>query len=222
MGKRKKKWLSVLLAVMMAFGITGCGGLEKEASDYVQANLDLVFQGETQGAKQFISASDADLELMYKNGIQAFVEDYLMGGVETETDFTGTYGKLVEQIFSVLKYQVGEAEKTDKDTYELTVTYRPVNVFTTFVPELREEAKKLEKDAAEGKYSGTDEEIQARMLLDYMNHSYALLERAYLNMEYGEQEEFTFTVTAKKKKDISLEKDEINTFIERILELDKL
>lgn len=216
-----RKWM--VLALALALLLAGCGrGMEKLAAEYVQADLDLVFQGETQGAKKFIDASKTDLEQVYVNGINAFVQNYLMGGVETDTDFSTTYGKTVEQIFTVQKYQVGEAKRTGKHTYEVPVTYRPVNVFTIFIPELREEAAKIEADAAAGKYSGTEEEIQKAMILDYMTHAYTLLERAYMEMEHGEEETFTFTVTAENKKKISMDEAEINTFIERILELDKL
>lgn len=220
---RKRRVIAAVLGLVMLLGLSGCSkDLGKEAAEYVQADLDLIFQGETQGAKKFLDASSQDLEAVYVNGINAFVTNYLMGGVETETDFSTTYGAMTEQIFSVMKYQVEEAEKKENDTYEVTVTYQPSNVFTLFIPMLQEESEKIEADAAAGKYSGTEEEVQAAMLLDYMNHSYNLLQSAYMDMEYGEQEEFTFTVTAKNKNEISMEEDEINTFIERILELDKL
>ena len=97
-----------------------------------------------------------------------------------------------------------------------------MNVFTIFIPELKEEAARIEKDAADGKYEGTDEEIQKSMLLDYMTRSYTLLESAYLDMEYGEEEEFVFTVYVGEDGAPTMEEEELNRFIERILELDKL
>lgn len=224
--KRKKAVLSLILAVVLAIGLGGCGvhASQEKAREYVQANLDLVFQGETQGAKKFLAASEADLNKMYEKGIQAFVANYLIGEgeIETEADFTDAFGELVEQIFAVQKYQIKESKKTGKDTWEVTVVYRPVNVFTTFIPELQKAGEQIQADAEAGEYSGTDEEIRKSMLFDYMNQSYTLLKNAYLHMEYGEQEKFIFTVTEKKKNQISMDGDELNRFIERILELDKL
>lgn len=224
--KRKKTVLPLMIVVVLAMGIGGCGSrdLEEKAREYVQANLDLVFQGETIGAKKILSASEADLKKVYQNGIRAFVANYLIGEgeIETEMDFSDAFGELVEQIFAVQKYQIKESKKTGKDTCEVTVNYRPVNIFTTFIPELQKAGEQIEADVKAGKYSGSDEEIQKSMLYDYMNQSYTLLKNAYLHMEYGNQEEFTFTVTKKKKNQISMNEEELNSFIERILELDKV
>lgn len=214
---------AVVLLLAIVLGIRGCfGGKEVDAAGYVQADLDLIFQGETQEAKKFIDASASNLDKVYDNGISTFVENYLTGGVDTQGQFASTYEYLIKQIFATMKYQVGEAKKTGRDTYEVPVEYQPVNVFTQFIPELQEEARRIEQDAADGKYTGTDEEIQKSMIVDYMSHSYTLLESAYLDMEYGAQEEFVFTVTAKNADSLSMDEEEINSFIEHILELDKL
>ncbi|MCI8640106.1 MAG: hypothetical protein HFG41_13460 [Coprococcus sp.] len=211
----------VLLLFVIVIGARSCAGKSVDAAGYVQADLDLIFQGETKGAKEFLGASHADLDKVYDNGISAFVQNYLTGGADTQGQFSATYEYLVKEIFRCMKYQVGEAKETEEGTYEVPVTYCPVNVFTTFIPELKEEAARIEKDAADGKYEGTDEEIKKSMLLDYMTHSYTLLESAYLDMEYGEREEFVFTVHEKDGLP-AMEEEEISRFIERILELDKL
>ena len=73
--------------------------MQKQAEKYVQANLDLTFQGQTQEAKEILGASDSDLKKVYENGINAFVQDCLLNGVETENDFSETYGVLIKEIF---------------------------------------------------------------------------------------------------------------------------
>ena len=214
---------AIVLILAVVLGIRGCGGEKRiDAAGYVQADLDLIFQGETIEAQKFIDASARDLDKVYDNGISAFVENYLTGGAATEGQFADTYEYLIKHIFASVKYQVGDATKAQKGVYKVTVKYQPVNVFTQFIPELQKEAEQIEQDAKDGKYTGTDEEIKKSMLLDYMNRSYALLESAYLDMEYGEQEEFVFTVTAQNDGSASMDEEEINSFIEHILELDKL
>mgnify|MGYP000215995691 CR=1 FL=1 len=69
---------------------------------------------------------------------------------------------------------------------------------------------------------GTDEEIKEAMVLDYMTGAYSLLRSSYLDMQYGEKQEYTFTVTQKGRNTWSIGDEELNGFIERILELDKL
>lgn len=216
---------SLAVLVILCFlltGVLGCGDKSEEAAGYVQADLDLIFQGETQGAKAYLDASNKDLKEIYENGITAFVETYLTDTDESQKGLTETYSYLVKQIFITMRYKIGEVEKTDKNTYKVEVKYEPVDVFTTFIPELQKETARIEEDAKNGKYEGTDEEIQEAMLSEYLTNSYSLLEDAYRNLEYLEQKTYTFTVTGKGKNTFSMDEDEINTFIVRILALDKL
>ena len=164
---KKKKAGSVFLAVLLLVTLlAGCGINEGKAEKYVQANLDLTFQGQTQEAKEILGASDSDLKKVYENGINAFVQDCLLNGVETENDFSETYGVLIKEIFSSARYQVSGVKKTGSKTCEVTVKYQPVDVFTRFMPKLKEESEKIQADKDAGKYSGTDEEIKEAMVLD--------------------------------------------------------
>ena len=218
---KKRKAGSVFLAVLLLTTLlAGCGINEGKAEKYVQANLDLTFQGQTQEAKEILGASDSDLKKVYENGINAFVQDCLLNGVETENDFSETYGVLIKEIFSSARYQVSGVKKTGSKTCEVTVKYQPVDVFTRFMP--KEESEKIQADKDAGKYSGTDEEIKEAMVLDYMTGAYSLLRSSYLDMQYGEKQEYTFTVTQKGRNTWSIGDEELNGFIERILELDKL
>ena len=212
---KKRKAGSVFLAVLLLTTLlAGCGINEGKAEKYVQANLDLTFQGQTQEAKEILGASDSDLKKVYENGINAFVQDCLLNGVETENDFSETYGVLIKEIFSSARYQVSGVKKTGSKTCEVTVKYQPVDVFTRFMPKLKEESEKIQAD----KDAGNKE----AMVLDYMTGAYSLLRSSYLDMQYGEKQEYTFTVTQKGRNTWSIGDEELNGFIERILELDKL
>lgn len=219
--KKIKAFLAGILACVCMIG--GCGADEsKKAEDYVQATLDLTFQGEVEGAKRFFGASDEELEQVYENGITAFVTGYLTGGVDTGNLFTGTYGYIMKEIFSVAKYQIVSTEKKDANTYEVTVKYQPVDVFLKFIPQLQKEADQIEKAAKNGKYEGTKAEQQYNMMYDYLNHSYDYLESAYLDMEYLEEKTHKFTVKVEEGKIPQMLEDEINSFIEGFLALDKV
>ena len=214
---------ALLLLTGVILGMKSCKvSLADDAAGYVQADLNLIFQGETQDAERYLHASAADLKKIHENGVAAFVENYLTGGIETETDVSWKYTRLAEELFMTMKYEVGEAKQTDEDTYEVAVKYQPVDVFTNAMPQIAAEAARIEEAAQEGVYEGKDAEIQAMMNLEYLNHAYEYLESAYLEMGYGEREEFTFTVTVGEKNALSMDETEINTFIERILALDKL
>lgn len=217
---KKRRFICYLLIGILLL-LTGCKS-ELKASEYVQANLDLLFQGETEGAKAFINASTSELEDMYDNGIYAFVESYLTSGVDDEGEYTDYFAYIVKEIFMTMRYQVGEAKKIDADTYEVEVKYNPVNVFTLFIEAVGALSAELEDRIESGYYEGTEEEQEQLMLIDYLETSYVLLGEAYLQMEYDEQETFTFTVTRGEANVPELGEKEINEFIECILALDKL
>lgn len=217
---KKRSFLCYLLMVLL-FLLAGCKS-ELKAREYVQANLDLVFQGETDGAKAFLDASDSDLKQMYENGIYAFVEGYLTSGVDNEGEYTDYFAYLVKEIFLTMRYQVEEAEKVDTDTYQVDVKYRPVNVFSIFIEGVSALSTELEERLDSGYYEGTKEEQEQLMLIDYLESSYVLLGESYLQMEYGEEQTFTFTVTRNGTNTPQLDEKEINEFIECILALDKM
>lgn len=111
----KRRCLAVIMLIcVLASGMTGCSQNAEDASAYVQADLDLIFQGEKEGAKQFIEASDKELEEMYENGITAFVENYLTGTDDSQQTLTESYAYLVKEIFRAMRYQVGEGKKKRK------------------------------------------------------------------------------------------------------------
>lgn len=202
--------------------LTGCGKKDLKAAEYVRADLELIFQGETQEAKEFLDASSSDLRKVYENGIQSFVENYLIIDTDEESGNISAYSYYVEEIFRTMKYQVGEAVEKDKDTYEVTVTYQPADVFVRFAEKLQEESAKIQQKQEEGQYTGTEEEQKQAMLEEYVTASYELLGESYSQMQYKEAEEFTFTVTRSEKNQPQMSENEINQFIAQILLLDKL
>lgn len=215
----KKIVCYLLFAIIL---LTGCGKKDLKAAEYVRADLELIFQGETQEAKEFLDASSSDLRKVYENGIQSFVENYLIIDTDEESGNISAYSYYVEEIFRTMKYQVGEAVEKDKDTYEVTVSYQPADVFVRFTEKLQEESAKIQQKQEEGQYTGTEEEQKQAMLEEYVTASYELLGESYSQMQYKAAEEFTFTVTRSEKNQPQMSENEINQFIVQILLLDKL
>ena len=213
---------SLILVVLLGIiGMTGCGKITAaEAERYVQANLDLIFQGELKEAREFIEASDGDLRTIHDNGIQAFVEMYIM---DNQGESTGSerYMDMVDDVFQAMKYRIEKTKETKSGTYEVLVEYRPVTLFEIFTEKLKEETNKIVEAEKNGEYQGTDEEKQYSMLMDYMIHSYELFEESYLSMEYEEMEEFTFTVKKGSEGKPVMDEEEINSFIRKIMKIEK-
>lgn len=219
--KKKIAWI-VGIVVILVLIFAGLSGRGADPAGYVQANLDLVYQGDTSGAAGYLDASSKELEQMYDEGIQAFTDQYLMGEMETERNAATAYDYLVKEVFAIMRYQVGEAKKTGIGTYEVEVSYQPIDVFTKFVPQVQAESVKIQKALNSGGYSGTQEEALASALEDYLYFAYEALEMAYLEAGYGEKETFTFEVKAGMGGSYSIQENAMNTFMERILELDNL
>lgn len=218
---KKCRWMINSVLVMLCFLLTGCR-TELQAEAYVQANLDLTFQGETGGAMAFVEASEDELEKVYKNGIYAFVESYLTIGVDEEGTYSDSFAYLVEEIFRTMRYQIENIREIDADTCEVDVKYQPANVFQKFVEKIKILSQDLEIRLEQGAYTGTEEEQEKQMLMEYLETSYQLLGEAYLQMEYDDAEIFCFTVTRGSEGTPELGAKEMNKFIECILALDKL
>lgn len=219
-----KKKIAGIAGVIVVLILVFIGGSRRGAdpAGYVQANLDLIYQGDTSGAAAYLDASSKELEQMYDEGIQAFTDQYLMGEMDSEGSVSAAYDYLVKEVFAIVRYQVGEAKKTGIGTYEVEVTYQPIDVFTQFVPQVQEESLKIQKALNSGGYSGTKEEALTSALEDYLYFAYEALEMAYLEAGYGEKESFTFEVKVGIGGSYSIQESGMNTFMERILELDNL
>lgn len=80
-------------------------------------------------------------------------------------------------------------------------------------------AEKIEK----GEYEGfAEEEADQQILLDIINHAYELLDTAYMDIEYGEEETVIFHVRAETGSEYSVDEDDMDSLIRKILRLDEI
>ena len=81
---------------------------------------------------------------------------------------------------------------------------------------------KIAEKVREGGYVGTEEEVNQQMLGDIINHSYELLDAAFQDQEYQEEETVILHVRADKKNEYFIDEDDMNTLILKILKLDEI
>ena len=121
--KTMKKCVAILLVAVTA--LTGCASFD--ASAYLKALLDNSYKNDSTGfVAQKIGTKEEAAE-MYQQGLGANMNqlaDYDMDDA-TKADME----KLFADIYAAADYTVGEAEK-DGDDYVVTVTYRPMKLFT--------------------------------------------------------------------------------------------
>ncbi len=222
MKKYRKRFLSLLLSAVVLAGTAGCkGGFD--AAGYTQALLDLTFQGEVGEAMRVIKGADKEtLELKYQESIDTFTTNVLTGQFETGEAYQIQFAELTAKIFSSMRYRVAGAEKTGKKEYEVSVAIQPADVFVNFSELLTKDSLKMSENIEAGKYTGTEEEIGEQVMTDIVNHSYELLDTAYMRMDFAPEETVILEVKADEKNEYSINEDDMNNLITKILRLDEM
>ncbi len=221
-GIRRFLAVCVMCAVLTA-NITGCGR-DFDAAGYVQALLDLTFQADVTKASAFMEdASKEALMQAYRDSIDRFVAANITSGLELGELKTTRFAELVSKIFMVMRYQVQDGRKTGKREYEVPVEICPADVFTAFQEMLVEDSLKMAEKIEKGEYEGaTEEETNQQILLDIVNHAYELLDTAYMDIQYGEEETVILHVSADRGSEYSVDEDDMDGLIRKILRLDEI
>lgn len=215
------KICAVCIAVILS--VAGCGK-DFDAAGYVQALLDLTFQGEISGASRFMEdASEETLMKAYQESIDRFVAANITSGMDIGELKTSRFAELTSKIFLTMRYGVGEARKTGKKEYEVEVDIWPADVFVNFQDMLTEDSLKMAEKIEAGEYEGeTEEETDQMILSDIINHAYELLDTAYMDIQYGDKKTVALRVYAGRGEDASADEDDMDRLFREILRLDEL
>lgn len=218
--KRMIRFCALYIAVIIS--VVGCGR-DFDAAGYVQALLDLTFQGEISGAAGFMEdASEEALMKAYQDSIDRFVAAYITSGMDVGELKNSRFAELVSKIFLTMRYGVGEAGKTGKNEYEVKVDIWPADVFVNFRQMLTADSLKMAEKIEAGEYEGeTDEETDQKILSDIINHAYELLDTAYMDIQYGDKETVVLRVYAGRGEDTSIDEDDMDRLFRKILQLDE-
>ena len=209
----------IAIGLLAAFGVFR--GFNPEG--YVKAVLDQSLKGEVRVASQLMEGTTEDQLLkQYEAGITSFVKNSITSGVELEDELQGKYVELCKKVFGAMKYEVKEAKDTKEGGFEVTVSYKPANVFANFITKIGEENVRLTEKVENGEYRGTLEEINSQMQKDFMTNAYTLFEESYGAIEYGEEEAFVFTIVKDAEGMYDLDEAQISEFITKILNLDEI
>lgn len=221
--KNKKNILKIwVVCAAVILGAAGCGR-DFDAAGYVQALLDLTFQGEISGAAGFMEdASEEALMKAYQDSIDRFVAANITSGLDIGELKTSRFAEVTSKIFLTMRYGVGEARKTGKREYEVEVDIWPADVFVNFQDMLTEDSLKMAEKIEAGEYEGeTEEETDQMILSDIINHAYELLDTAYMEIQYGDKETVTLRVYAERGEDASIDEDDMDRLFREILRLDE-
>ncbi|MGN1165697.1 MAG: hypothetical protein ACI4S2_04625 [Lachnospiraceae bacterium] len=220
--KHLKKISVIILGLVIALWTVGCQR-DYDASGYTNAVLDLQFQGDTKAAITYVEGTtQSSLMEMYRGFIDDFVTGYITDGMELSDEQTEEFSDLVSGIFTSMRYEVGEADKIGKKEYEVPVVIQPIDTFIRYQQLLTEDSIIISGKVQSGEYEGSDEEIQSQMMEEIAVNAYNLLEKAYEGSEYGEKQTVILRVKADKNGAYSIDEDDMNNLIVKILRLDEI
>ena len=209
----------IVVGLLAAFGVFR--GFNPEG--YVKAVLDQSLKGEVRVASQLMEGTTEDQLLkQYEAGITSFVKNSITSGAELDDELQGKYIELCKKVFGAMKYEVKEAKDSKDGGYEVTVSYKPANIFTNFIAKIGEENARLTEKVENGEYRGTLEEINSQMQKDFLTNAYTLFEESYSAIEYGEEETYVFTIVKDAEGMYDLDEAKISEFITKILNLDEI
>lgn len=223
MKRSAKVFRFLCLYLSVAVILSGCRK-DFDAAGYVQALLDLTFQGDVSQAAGFMEeASRESLMQAYQDSIDRFVAANITSGMEIGELKTTRFADLVSRIFMTMRYGVGEAEKTGKEEYEVSVDIWPADVFIRFNQMLIEDSLKMAEKIEAGEYKGaTEEETDQMIFNDIVNHAYELLDAAGMDMDFGKKETVILRVSVGDGQEYSVNEDDMDGLIRKILRLDEI
>ena len=190
---------------------------------YVKAVLDQSLKGEVKAASQLMAGTTEDkLYAQYESGITSFVKNSITSGAEMDDELQGKYVELCKKVFGAMKYEVKDAKESKDGGYEVTISYKPADIFEHFIAKIGEENQKLTEKVENGEYRGTLEEINSQMQKEFLTNAYTAFEECYKSMEYGKEETYVFTIVKDAEGMYDLDEAQISGFITKILNLDEI
>ena len=135
--KTRNRVLAALMALVLAFGLTACGGglTEKDAETYIKGHLDAYYLGTY--AQEYIELvedmTEDDAKEMHRDNVEweaeYLLQEFMM--VEYPTDEMAQRAeKLIEELYSKAQYQVGSGSKTKDGDFVVEVAVSPIEVMS--------------------------------------------------------------------------------------------
>lgn len=221
---RKQKRILLCFSLLLGMSMAGCGLLKGfDAGAYTDAVLKQRLAGDTKAIAGLTEdMSKEELTAQYEEEIQTFVAGYITKDVAMGEELTEKYTVLCSEIFKNLKYETGEAEKKEKNTYDVKVDIYPTDTFVIFSEKLKHPADEMVQKAENGEYKGTEEEIKAQMQSEFLEYSYTLLEESCEEAQNGKKQTVVLTISNKEEKGFAVEEESFSNFLTAILRLDEV
>lgn len=179
--------LLMLAAVMMIVMLSSCGPKKpapEDAQAYVKAVLDLICTGDYDHAVELV-----DVEEGKESEIRDNIINEMMTGVSSQAnlseDVTKSFTDFMISALEKTNYTVGDAVATDDGGYDVTVSIKPLQIFTGISDELSDVLE--ERVASEpDKILAMSEEEQTNYVMEILIE---LLNNKIADPKYDPEEE---------------------------------
>ncbi|NCB93148.1 MAG: hypothetical protein EOM40_11435 [Clostridia bacterium] len=168
--KKMKKVITLLLStVMLVMAFAGCG-TAFNASEYLKAILDNSYKHDSTAFLEQKIGSKEEAEQLFQDGIDSNM-DAMLASFEMSEELKPEFEDLFAQIYAKADYTVGEAAKQEDDSYIVSVTYKPMNLFEDATASFQEEVNNLtntySEKAANGEEIPDDAALQEEIIVLY-------------------------------------------------------
>ena len=126
MKKMMKKMSALFAGVLLLGTLAACAKFD--ASAYVKAILDNSYYNDPSGIVEQGIGTAEEAAAIYEQGLQAQMDAMLVDTTISD-ELAEEYRKFYKDLYSKVKYTVGEATEVDENTIEVAVTYEKMNIF---------------------------------------------------------------------------------------------
>lgn len=126
MKKMMKKVSVLFVGVLLLSTLAACAKFD--ASAYVKAILDNSYYNDPSGIVEQGIGTEEEAATIYEQGIQAQMDAMLIDTTISD-ELAEEYRQFYKDLYSKVKYTVGEATEVDENTIEVVVTYEKMNIF---------------------------------------------------------------------------------------------
>lgn len=216
--------IGVATVLFLVLGTLAISGVFRrfDGAGYVSAILKQTLCGDVKYAAEMMDGvTEEELTAQYEAGVSSFMKIIVSGEAELEPELEERYLTVCKNILAASKHEVQEAKKISDKEIEVPVTYRSSNVLQLFKEAEANEISVMNEKKENGEYRGSLEEVQTQMQTEYLTACCTLLEEAYNQMEFGEEQTVVLKVVKGEDGLYKLEESAITQFLLKILRLDE-
>ena len=211
MTKKRIVIIIVLAAVLMLGAGAGIWMYVNrfDAGEYVQAVLDVSYKNETDLYVEITGASQEEAQQVFEDNLDATMKGFESS--DMPEDLQPQYRELIGTIAKKTSYTVKEPVRQEDGTYEVTVTVKPITLFTDtyadFQVRAEDYAAQITDSVMQGAEMPSEEEMQDQIYQIYYD---VLKEKVDSGMLYGRAQDVTLHVVKKSSRVFTIDEEDMD------------